>query len=71
MTILDGDVVDITNKNRQLPALSSTVGRPKAEVVAARLADINPQLRLDVRQVGRTHTAAPSPPPVLGPRCVA
>jgi tRNA A37 threonylcarbamoyladenosine dehydratase len=46
MTIVDGDVVDITNINRQLPALHSTVGLPKVELMAARLLDINPQLEL-------------------------
>ena len=46
MTVVDGDVVDITNINRQLPALHSTVGQSKVEVVAARLMDINPELRL-------------------------
>ncbi|HEX5742432.1 MAG TPA: tRNA threonylcarbamoyladenosine dehydratase [Flavobacteriaceae bacterium] len=48
MTIVDGDVVDITNKNRQLPALTSTIGKPKVEVMAARLMDINPDLKLTV-----------------------
>ena len=33
MTIVDGDVVDITNINRQLPALHSTVGKPKVTIV--------------------------------------
>jgi tRNA A37 threonylcarbamoyladenosine dehydratase len=46
ITIVDGDTVDTTNRNRQLPALRSTVGMPKADVVAARLRDINPQLDL-------------------------
>jgi tRNA A37 threonylcarbamoyladenosine dehydratase len=46
MTIIDGDTVDITNINRQLPALHSTVGKHKVEVVAERLMDINPQLEL-------------------------
>ncbi|KAG2429931.1 hypothetical protein HYH02_013882 [Chlamydomonas schloesseri] len=50
LAIVDGDVVDVTNKNRQLPALDSTVGQPKAQVVAQRLLDINPQLNLVVRQ---------------------
>ncbi|MGL2966168.1 tRNA threonylcarbamoyladenosine dehydratase [Flavobacterium sp. XGLA_31] len=50
MTIVDGDVVDITNINRQLPALHSTVGLPKAELMAARLMDINPELNLTVLQ---------------------
>lgn len=48
MTIIDGDVFDITNINRQLPALHSTVGKPKAEVLAERLKDINPELQLTV-----------------------
>ncbi len=46
MTIVDGDVVDITNINRQLPALHSTVGEPKVKVVGDRLMDINPELKL-------------------------
>jgi tRNA A37 threonylcarbamoyladenosine dehydratase len=46
MTIVDGDVVDITNINRQLPALHSTVGKPKIDVVGDRLMDINPELKL-------------------------
>lgn len=46
LTIVDGDVVDITNINRQLPALHSTVGMPKVQVVGDRLLDINPQLNL-------------------------
>lgn len=46
MTIVDGDVVDITNINRQLPALHSTVGKPKVDIVGDRLMDINPKLEL-------------------------
>ena len=46
MTAVDGDTVDPTNRNRQLPALVSTQGRPKTEVMAERLKDINPELRL-------------------------
>lgn len=46
MTIVDGDTVDITNINRQLPALHSTVGMPKVQVVGDRLMDINPELNL-------------------------
>lgn len=48
MTIIDGDVVETSNKNRQLPALDSTVGMAKAEIMAARFRDINPGLRLHV-----------------------
>lgn len=46
MTIIDGDTVDITNVNRQLPALHSTVDQPKVTVVGDRLQDINPELQL-------------------------
>ncbi len=46
MTIVDGDVVDITNINRQLPALHSTVNLPKVDLVGDRLLDINPELQL-------------------------
>lgn len=42
MTIIDADTVNESNINRQLPALHSTLGMPKAEVVAKRLLDINP-----------------------------
>ena len=48
MTIADADAVSESNINRQLPALHSTVGEPKAEVMARRLLDINPGLRLTV-----------------------
>jgi tRNA A37 threonylcarbamoyladenosine dehydratase len=50
LTLVDGDVVDLSNKNRQLPALDSTLGLPKAEVMAQRMLDINPQLDLKVIQ---------------------
>ena len=46
LTIVDGDTVDITNINRQLPALHSTIGMPKVNVVGDRLMDINPELKL-------------------------
>ncbi|CDN32833.1 Molybdopterin biosynthesis protein MoeB [Mucinivorans hirudinis] len=46
MTIVDGDVVSPTNINRQLVALQSTVGAAKADILAARLRDINPDLEL-------------------------
>lgn len=58
MTIVDGDVVDPTNGNRQLPALHSTHGKPKVEVVAERLRDINPALRLTVINDFLKETAA-------------
>lgn len=46
MTIVDGDVVDESNRNRQLPALISTAGVPKTEILASRFRDINPDLDL-------------------------
>ena len=48
MTLVDADCVNESNLNRQLPALHSTLGRPKAEVMAERLLDINPELQLTV-----------------------
>lgn len=42
LTLVDNDVIDITNINRQLPALHSTVGKSKAETMANRVKDINP-----------------------------
>ena len=48
MTIIDGDVVDPTNRNRQLPALSTNHGVSKAEIMAERLTAINPELELNV-----------------------
>ncbi len=48
MTIIDGDIVDITNTNRQLPATHATVGQGKAELMGARMRDINPELELTV-----------------------
>lgn len=48
LTIIDGDVIQPSNRNRQLPALKSTEGMPKSDVVAARLRDINPDIRLTV-----------------------
>ena len=50
MTIVDGDHIHLTNRNRQLPALKSTQGLPKAEVMGQRLKDINPDVRLTIIQ---------------------
>ena len=46
LTIVDADTVNVTNINRQLPATHSTIGRLKTEVLAQRLRDINPEIRL-------------------------
>lgn len=50
LTLVDFDVVKESNLNRQLLALRSTLGRPKAEVAAERLADIAPTCRVEARR---------------------
>jgi len=50
MTIVDGDTIHPTNRNRQLPALISTEGLAKAEVMGQRLKDINPDIELTIIQ---------------------
>ena len=56
LTLVDSDTVSVTNINRQLEALHSTVGLPKAEAVAARSRDINPDAILHPMQA--TYDAA-------------
>lgn len=48
LTIVDGDEIDVTNINRQLPATHSNVGKSKSEVLAQRLKDINPDVELTI-----------------------
>ncbi len=48
MTVVDGDIVDPSNRNRQLPALVNTHGLLKADVMQERLLQINPELKLVV-----------------------
>lgn len=50
MTIVDGDNVHTSNRNRQMTALRSTEGMPKAEVMGRRILDINPEINLTVIQ---------------------
>ncbi|MFN8277701.1 MAG: tRNA threonylcarbamoyladenosine dehydratase [Chitinophagales bacterium] len=50
MTILDADVVEASNKNRQIIALNQAMGEPKSDVLAQRLLQINPELRLQVEK---------------------
>ena len=50
-TIIDADVVDVTNINRQMPALACNVGRPKCEIVAERMRAINPDIKIFVKQM--------------------
>jgi tRNA A37 threonylcarbamoyladenosine dehydratase len=51
MTIVDNDTVDASNINRQIQALHSTVGKPKAQILSQRLKDINPELDLTVLEM--------------------
>lgn len=51
MTIVDADTVQLTNINRQLPAVHSTLGMSKAKVLEARFKDINPDVQLTVLPV--------------------
>ncbi len=46
ITIIDGDTVDITNINRQMQALHSTIGMSKAQLLKKRFLDINPELNI-------------------------
>lgn len=48
MTIVDGDIVDPTNRNRQLQALATTHGMSKAKLMEERLLQINPEVKLTV-----------------------
>ena len=48
LTLIDGDNVEMTNRNRQLPALISTEGLPKTEVLKQRFLDINPNIELNI-----------------------
>lgn len=48
MTIVDADTINVTNINRQLPAMHSTLGQSKVEVMAQRLRDVNPDIKLHV-----------------------
>ncbi len=58
LTIVDFDDVDITNINRQLPALHSTVGKYKVEVMKDRILDINPNINIKaIREVYNQDTS--------------
>ncbi|MFA8298876.1 MAG: ThiF family adenylyltransferase [Hyphomicrobiales bacterium] len=48
MTIIDADVVSESNINRQLPALHSTIGQYKADLLSDRIKDVNPDIKLNV-----------------------
>lgn len=51
LTLIDNDDVSLTNRNRQLIALSSTLGQPKVEVMRARILDINPNAAVHALQM--------------------
>ena len=51
LTLIDKDHVDITNINRQIPALHSTVGKSKVKVMADRIMDINPDCKVETREI--------------------
>lgn len=60
LTLVDADTVQPSNINRQLPALHSTLGQTKAEVLAARFRDINPDIQLKVLPVYLKDEAIPA-----------
>ena len=49
--LIDNDIVSVTNINRQIIALHSTIGRQKTAVMAERIADINPEAKVRVRNL--------------------
>ncbi len=49
LLLIDGDTVSVSNRNRQLPALRSTLGQPKTQVMAQRIQDINPDCTVEIR----------------------
>ncbi len=60
LTLVDADTVQPSNINRQLPALHSTLGQTKAEVLAVRFRDINPDIQLKVLPVYLKDEAIPA-----------
>lgn len=58
LTIIDNDIVDITNVNRQMPATSSTIGEIKVEVAKRRLLEINPDAKIDAMRLFYTADTA-------------
>lgn len=60
LTLVDADSVQPSNINRQLPALHSTIGQEKVEVLARRFRDINPKLELTIRAEYLTEESIPA-----------
>ncbi len=57
LTLVDHDDISVTNINRQIIATHQTVGQPKAEAMAARIADIAPETKVDVLKL-RYHSGS-------------
>ena len=51
ITIVDSDVIQDSNINRQIPALQETVGRFKVDIVAERMRDINPDIQINIHKI--------------------
>ena len=58
LTIVDGDTVQPSNINRQLPATRETLGRPKVEVLRERLLSINPEA--EIKAINAMYEPTPS-----------
>ncbi len=58
LTLIDADCVSDSNRNRQIIALSSTIGKPKVEVAASRIRDINPDCKVVTQQLFYTAETA-------------
>lgn len=57
LILIDADIVEESNINRQLFALDSTIGQPKVDVAAARIHDINPEIKVDAMRLFFDETA--------------
>ena len=69
LTLMDPDEVCISNTNRQTNALRGTVGRSKAKVLAERVAEINPECRVHVRDVSHSSSMPGSASMPMSPGC--
>lgn len=56
ITLIDKDIVDVTNINRQLIADTTTIGKPKVEVEKERILKINPNLNINTHQIFYDYT---------------
>ncbi len=51
LLLIDNDTISLSNCNRQLPALHSTLGKPKVQVMASRIGDIDPQIQVAPKEL--------------------